>query len=296
MSGSHSGGGRVITIPPRKGTPAKVRHRGVISINARPKRGNPRPLFAAWDEIEAIVAESRRGIAVMLDFDGTLAGIRNQPEQVRLGARMRRALQKIIERGALLGIVSGRSLPDVRSRVGIDGICYVGCHGYSMQASQGKPVTLMSRAEEALLPRISRALHVGLHGLRGIRIESKEAGIAIHYRNAERRNARRALAAIRDILGRNRRLNLISGKKVWEILPGPGMDKWTAIQHLLALENRRDSLLCYVGDDVPDEYVFARMRGISVAVGRRRRTSARFFVKTPSDVARFLEELATAIV
>jgi len=295
MSGSRFGRGGVIAIRGQKLKTKKGRRR-VISINARRKRGDPRPLFAAWDEIEAIIAGSSRGIAVMLDFDGTLAGIRKHPEQVRLAPRTRRALKRIVEHGALLGIVSGRSLPDVRSRVGIEGICYVGCHGYSMQASQGHPVTLMSRGEEALLPRIARALRIRLRGFRGIRIETKEAGITIHYRNAKRHVARRAHAVVRDILSRNRRLHLISGKKVWEILPGPGVDKWTAIQHLLAIENRRDSLLCFVGDDIPDEHVFARMRGISVAVGKRRHTAARFYVESTSDVTRFLEEFGKAII
>jgi trehalose-phosphatase len=294
MSISEFRGKRAIALKREKHASKKPRVR-VIPINARRKRGNPRPLFAAWDEIEAMVCGAR-GIVVMTDFDGTLAGIRKHPEQVRLGKRVRRALEKIIERGALVGIVSGRSLPDVRSRVGIDGICYVGCHGYSLQATQGHSVTLMNRAEEARLPRICRALEVSLHGLPGIRIEAKEAGIAIHYRNAERSVARRAHAAIRSILAHNRRLHLLTGKKVWEILPGPGVNKWTAIQFLLALENRRNSLLCYVGDDAPDEHVFARMRGISIVVGKRKHTAARFFVESTADVRRFLEELARAIV
>ena len=293
MSPSGSDRGRVIAIARKRGS-APERSGRVIPINAPRKRGNPRPLFAAWDEIEALVSGAS-SIVVMTDFDGTLAGIRPQPEQVRLGVRARRALEQLVERNVLVGIVSGRSLPDVRGRVGLDGICYVGCHGYSLQATRGLPVTLMSRADEARLPRIWRDLEVRLAGLRGVRIEAKEAGVSIHYRNAERSHARRALAIVRDVLRHNRRLQLLSGKKVWEILPRPGVNKWTAIQSLLALENRRNALLCYVGDDAPDEHVFARMRGISVAVGKRRRTAARFFVESTSDVRRFLEELTRSI-
>ncbi|MFZ0038996.1 MAG: trehalose-phosphatase [Candidatus Acidiferrales bacterium] len=294
MSISNSGRGKVVELS-RKKTVAGPSGRRVVPINARRKFGNPRPLFAAWDEIEAAVSEAT-SLVVMSDFDGTLAPIQSQPEQVRLGARVRAALAQLVTKDVLVGIVSGRSLPDVRKRVGLDGICYVGCHGYSFQATHGHPVTLMNRAEEALLPSVGRALKLRLKNLHGIRVEAKEAGLAIHYRNATRRDANRARAAIQDAVKRNRRLHLITGKKVWEILPGPGVDKWTAIRLLLALEDRAKSLLVYIGDDVPDEHVFARMRGISVAVGKRRHTAARFYVETTADVRRFLEELAKAKV
>ncbi len=286
--------GRVIELSRAK-TAAGRSVRRVVPINAARKFGNPRPLFAAWDEIEAALCDAT-SLVVMSDFDGTLAAIRSQPEQVRLGARVRAALAQLVAKDVLVGIVSGRSLPDVRKRVGLDGICYVGCHGYSFQTTHGKPVTLMNRTEEALLPAVGRALRLRMRDLRGIRVESKEAGIAIHYRNAKPRDAKRARSAINEALKHNRRLHLITGKKVWEILPGPGVDKWTAIRALMALEDRAKSLLVYVGDDAPDEHVFARMRGISVAVGKRRRTFARFYVETTSDVRRFLEELARAKV
>lgn len=294
MSTSNLGRGNVVELSRKKAVAGRSGRR-VVPINARRKFGNPRPLFAAWDEIEAAVSEAT-SLAVMSDFDGTLSPIRPHPEQVRLGARVRAALAQLVTKDVLVGIVSGRSLPDVRKRVGLDGICYVGCHGYSFQATHGHPVTLMNRAEEALLPSVGRALKQRLKNLHGIRVEAKEAGLAIHYRNATRRDANRARAAIQDAVKRNRRLHLITGKKVWEILPGPGVDKWTAIRLLLALEDRAKSLLVYIGDDVPDEHVFARMRGISVAVGKRRHTAARFYVETTADVRRFLEELAKAKV
>ena len=267
--------------------------RVVVPIDARRKFGHPRPLFAAWDEIEAALCEAT-SVVVMSDFDGTLAAIRPHPEQVQLGARVRAALAQLITKEVLVGIVSGRSLPDVRKRVGLDGICYVGCHGYSLQATHGHPVTLMNRQEEALLPRINRTLNVRLKHLRGIRLETKEAGIAIHYRNAKPRDVNRARKVVQDTLKLNHRLHLLSGKKVWEFLPGPGVDKWTAIRFLIALEDRAKALLIYIGDDAPDEYVFARMRGISVAVGKRRHTAARFYVEGTADVRRFLEELVRA--
>jgi trehalose 6-phosphate phosphatase len=294
MSNWNSGRGNVVELS-RKKAIAGPSGRRVVPINARRKFGNPRPLFAAWDEIEAALCEAT-SLVVMSDFDGTLTPIQSQPEQVRLSAHVRVALAQLVAKDVLVGVVSGRSLPDVRKRVGLDRICYVGCHGYSFQTTNGHPVTLMNRAEEALLPSISRTLRLRLKDLRGIRVETKEAGISIHYRNATRRDAKRARAAIQETIRQNRRLHLITGKKVWEILPGPGVDKWTAIRMLLALEDRAKSLLVYIGDDVPDEYVFARMRGISVAVGKRRHTAARFYVETTADVRRFLEELARARV
>ena len=47
----------------------------------------------------------------------------------------------------------------------------------------------------------------------------------------------------------------------------------------------------YLGDDVSDEQVFRRWAGVSVAVGRRSRTAAQYFVRSPAEVADCLERL-----
>ena len=90
-------------------------------------------------------------------------------------------------------------------------------------------------------------------------------------------------------------LRILSGKKVWEFVPGPGhkvADKWAAIQLILRQKGVRASdhaCVAYLGDDATDEQVFERLRGITVAVGKRRRTAARYYLQSPAEVREFLE-------
>ncbi len=251
----------------------------------------PRPLFDAWDEIAPAIAGAPQ-LAVLSDFDGVLAEIRRQPEEVEMRSPMRDVLLRLKEQGNLVGIVSGRRLVNVRKHVGIPGLCYGGCHGYVMQDSRGRQVSLVDREETALLARVRQHLAPKLHQLKGINLEVKEAGLTVHYRAATPAATQQALALVVEAVALDDRLELLGGKKVWEILPGSRVNKWTAVRVLLALEDRSDALLIYIGDDATDERVFARMRGISVVVGKTTDTAAEYFVQGPSDVRQLLERIA----
>jgi trehalose-phosphatase len=116
----------------------------------------------------------------------------------------------------------------------------------------------------------------------------------VHYREAGRATAARTKLIVTETIAENRGLRLSGGKKVWEIFPGSGVDKWTAIRFLLSREGHMESLLIYAGDDVGDEPVFARMSGISILVGKRRATAARYSLESPVELRRFLERVADA--
>jgi trehalose 6-phosphate phosphatase len=256
-------------------------------------RHKPRQLNGLSRQMAEEIAAAP-SVAILSDFDGTLAPIRRRPEYVKMSVRVRDALAQLARQGNLVGIVSGRGLIDVRDKVGLHNICYVGCHGYTMQDSRGHTISLMNRTEKEILSRARRSVAPQLRRIKGIRLEPKEAGLAVHYRDAGKPSIRAARSLIDQILAKDRRLHLLSGKKVWEILPGPRVDKWTAIRFLLALENHADSLLVYIGDDVTDESVFSRMRGISIAVGKPRNTAAQFVVDSPFEVWRFLDQIIEA--
>jgi trehalose 6-phosphate phosphatase len=50
--------------------------------------------------------------------------------------------------------------------------------------------------------------------------------------------------------------------------------------------------LAYIGDDEPDEPAFAALEGhVTIRVGKNPQTHARFFLKSPSEVLRFLSML-----
>ena len=256
---------------------------------------DPRHLWEVWEQVERRIHRASR-LALFTDFDGTLVPIASSPEQVQLSPPVRLLLSDLIRKGVMVGVASGRRLADVRARVGLRGIWYVGSHGYSLHCPGSRPLIFLDPEQKAERARVRRILARELHGLTGIRLEPKEGSVAVHYRNASRRAALLAVAAIQQILKAHPPLHLLSGKKVWELLPDRRTSKWTAIQHILRTERQEGSrLVFYMGDDSTDERVFEKMTGISVAVGKRRRTSARFFLRSPGEVRRLLKKLGAVV-
>ena len=251
----------------------------------------PRHLFGAWGEICRKARRARR-LALLADLDGTLAPIRPRPRQVRLSASLRARLVTIARSGAVVGVVSGRDLDDVRRIVRVKGIWYAGAHGLFLQDPGNRSIALVNQSQRKRMARVKRTLARELRSLPGIWMEDKRATLAVHYRGAARGPVARASARIRRALDEFPGVHLLAGKKVWELLPGSGMDKAAAVRLILRREKlRRPRVRClvfYLGDDTTDERVFEKLDGVSIVVGRRSRTAARFFLRTPREVAQFL--------
>jgi trehalose 6-phosphate phosphatase len=80
-----------------------------------------------------------------------------------------------------------------------------------------------------------------------------------------------------------------------EVLPLLPWDKGAAVRWILArLSAQARPVVIYLGDDLGDEPAFRLLgrKGIPVIVGRRRRTAARYFLRDPEEVDRFLHMLA----
>src|SRR4051794_14779580 len=71
---------------------------------------------------------ARPGLLCAFDFDGTLAPIVVQPDQARLPADIRQHLLTLSDY-APIAIITGRSLDDIRSRLGFDPNFIIGNHG-----------------------------------------------------------------------------------------------------------------------------------------------------------------------
>jgi len=93
-------------------------------------------------------------------------------------------------------------------------------------------------------------------------------------------------------------VHLLPGKQVWELMPSTHAGKWQAIQWILRRQRAgwsRRMLLFYFGDDVTDERVFRTIGSISAVAGKRRRTAARYYLRSTAEVRRFLESLNQAL-
>lgn len=245
-----------------------------------------RYLFNHWRQISSRLRDVPT-IALFLDFDGTLALLQPRPEQVSLDGSVRQELSALARSPRFrIWVVSGRRQADVRARVRVPGIRYLGLHGWE---GRGGSVTEETRLG---LRALESRLKASLADLPGLWIEDKEYAFAVHYREACALNVVRARAILAGIFGIcTDRFRIEHGKNVWEVLPRELGDKGAAVrQQLAGLRGRYGAV--YVGDDRVDEPAFAALRaGITVRVGHRGPSRARYRLGGVAEVRRFLHQL-----
>lgn len=246
-----------------------------------------RRVFDSWDWISSRVRAASE-IALFLDFDGTLARIAATPDAVRLSQPMRQVVARLAANPRVrVWVISGRKRSDVRDRARIPGVRYVGIHGWERY-----PGTSLSPETQRLLDDARGGLYGLIERIRGIWIEDKGPSFAIHYRAASAENSRRARVSVDEVMARlNGSFRLLSGKKVWEVLPKEVGDKGDAVRRELS-RLKHHALPVYIGDDVTDERAFCAIpEGVTIRVGQCSLTRARFQLRDPADVRRFLENL-----
>jgi trehalose-phosphatase len=246
-----------------------------------------RRLFDCWPEIVSRV-RSAGSIALFLDFDGTLARIKSTPAEVRLSPPMRSAVGRLAANDRTdVWVISGRTRDDVRERTGLSRVRYLGIHGWERGLD-----TALDPETVRELDDTRRSLEKSIGTLRGIWIENKGPALAIHYRDAGEAESSQARTSMYEAMARlNGGFRLLSGKKVWEILPREVGDKGSAVRRELGRLKHRP-LPVYLGDDCTDERAFAALPdGLTILVGPRSLSRAQFQLRDPDDVRRFLEKL-----
>ena len=258
-----------------------------------------RSLWSQWPKIRKLLAD--KNLILLLDYDGTLVPIVAHPSQARLPAPTRAALKKLAASARVaLGIVSGRELSQLKRLVRLKNISYVGSHGleWALPGERSRLRTRKGRSQS--LQKLTSHLRRVLRGLRNVWIERKIATVAVHCRGASvhhARSARKQLARIARQFAAQFRLE--EGKKVFEFLPAGTTTKGTAVQALVArLRRRHFSVVVYFGDDSTDESVFACLKknDFGTFVGRPRRSRARFYLRSPGEVCKFLQRVCKIMV
>src|ERR1700752_4021474 len=127
---------------------------------------NVRHLAEACPEVVARVRDAGRRL-LLLDFDGTLVGLRRHPDDVRFSERGKKILRRLVGiENLTVAVVSGRELEQIQKLVGVEGIRYVGLHGAERLGETTVPSTAARQMNTAGL----QGAQTGLAGLRGIEI------------------------------------------------------------------------------------------------------------------------------
>jgi trehalose 6-phosphate phosphatase len=235
---------------------------------------------------------SRARALYAFDFDGTLAEIVRERDRAQVRPAVLQTLREL-SRLAPTAVVSGRSLEDLQPR--LDGaVPYLignhGLEGLQEEAEVRDQAQAVCRSWRQQLdgPTVARLRD------EGVTVEDKTYSLTLHYRGT--RDTAHARRIGMETLSRlTPAPRIILGKSVVNAVPAGSPHKGEAILTLMHRLNAATTL--YVGDDATDEDVFALPDDgiVTVRIGKKRGSRARFFLNDQGEVARLLDELVNLL-
>jgi trehalose 6-phosphate phosphatase len=247
------------------------------------------PLFDHLGDIRARIAAARR-VLLFLDFDGTLAPIVDIPENASLPEETRDILVRLNAGGRFrVALISGRSLEDIRQRIGLPDLIYAGNHGLEISGPGLRFAEPVERNREALF-ETSKRLSADLRHIPGAQVEYKGLTASVHYRRAPQERWPEIRQAVESAVTLSGDLLVMrAGRKVYEILPNVHWNKGLAVNWIRRALRMCGDLTLYLGDDTTDEHAFSALPdSVTVKVGAVAGTAANYFVDGPDEVRKFL--------
>jgi trehalose 6-phosphate phosphatase len=185
----------------------------------------------------------------VVDFDGTLAPIVDHPEDAVARPESLEAVRALVDRLALVAIVSGRPIAFLRERVGIDGVVLVGQYG--MEHLVDDHIVFDPDAEPYVGPVAAVAAEAASRWPRLVIERKGSIAVALHWRTVP--DAAPPVDDVGELAARHG-LALLPGRMVVELRPPLAVDKGTAVESLLSRAGI--SRAAFAGDDVGDLAAF----------------------------------------
>ncbi|MDD3087455.1 MAG: trehalose-phosphatase [Candidatus Omnitrophica bacterium] len=253
-------------------------------------------LFRNWDKLKDRVRGSY--LFLFLDYDGTLSPIVSTPDKAVIPLAARNLLKEISQNSnCKIAIISGRSLADIRNRVGIKEIVYSGNHGLELKGPKIKYNQTVSADYKKVLSKIRAELELKLKDIDGAIIEDKGLALAVHFRLAGKKNSDLIKAVFREVVlipSVAKKIKIRCGKKVLEAGLPIEWDKGKIVLWLLSRQKfimkDKNVTAIYIGDDTTDEDAFRALKkeGITVFVGGNKPSSAQYYLNNSKEVYDFL--------
>ncbi len=228
-----------------------------------------RDLSGGFQPLLSLIKEKR--LALFLDYDGTLVPIAEDPANAVLPESTCRLLKRLSGRFKV-AIVSGRSLKDLKYRVGIEEITYVGNHGMEISSPAFTMRFDIGRRAGAELSSAANELRGLILKWPGTVLEVKEVSLSLHYKNLSGESEKLFYGEAREILDRVTTrgfLRVTGGKKIIELRSRALWHKGSAVKWIMGRGEFKDTFPLSIGDDLTDIDAFRAVKGkgLSVFVG-----------------------------
>ena len=249
----------------------------------------------SWDAIEQKMEGQM--VVLCLDYDGTLTPIADTPDLAILSSENRCLLENLAKR-CTLAIVSGRALDDVKAKVNLKNIMYIGNHGLEINGPQLHFESLTTPQGKENLDRLKNELSMELGIIQGVWIEDKGLTLSVHYRLSQETDEPLIKKLFQKICRHDifeKKIRVTEGKKVLDVRPAIDWDKGKALLWLLAKERQVHGigkiLPVFIGDDKTDEDALGVIagQGVGVVVGTKGHSKAEYFLNDTCEVTESLK-------
>lgn len=250
------------------------------------------------EEVASQIAslEGREPLALIFDYDGTLAEIAPRPELARIEQQVHARLSALARHSDVrVGLITGRAIESLTELAGPSAGMTLATNGGLRITDEGDDWISPEAAQRTVLLRnvIDRIAPV-LERWPGTFIEDKTLSFTVHFRQvpaAEGAITSAVLAAVDHEAGL---LRTLPAKYGIEVQPNISWDKGHALLWMLDRWGIRQRA-AFFGDDVIDEPAFVALNtraGITCCVTPEQRpTAARFALKTVSELSEVLRLL-----
>ena len=206
-------------------------------------------------------------LSLLLDFDGTLSPIAPHPDLAILPSETKKVLERLANRpDVFIAIISGRSVENVKEKVGIEGITYAGNHGLEIHHSDGSTFVhpLPGNGREDVARLIGKLEAECCED--GAWVEDKNQVFTYHYRNVPVEKRPPLIAKAKTLINEaGFRVGL--AHCALECKPKVTWDKGRASIYILrtafGVDWAERIRILFAGDDVTDEDAIRALKGMS---------------------------------
>jgi trehalose-phosphatase len=211
-------------------------------------------------------------LALLFDYDGTLVPLAAHPRMAVLDRRARQRLEELARLPFVYpGVLSGRSIDDLKHAIGIRGLYYSGTNGLELELD-GVPIPPQGAESAAfLVVTVAERVRHTLAGFSGAWVEQKPLGLTVHYRGVtpDRLDQLRVLVD-RGVEPFMEKLCVVDGSMAVEITPDLGRTKGSALRTIIEHLGGDGVVPLYAGDAPNDADALSAavtLGGVAIGIG-----------------------------
>jgi trehalose-phosphatase len=253
------------------------------------------------DDFSRLADAHRAGqhLAVLLDYDGTLAPPVTHPALARCPESTAQLLAQFADLPRVgVGILSNRTMTDLKSLVRLPKLSYVGTSGLEIET---KGLVIVHPRAQRYRPYLEHAMgtiHAVIAPFDGAWLEDKTLALTVHYLAVNRDDKALLRQCLNIALDRYAGLlTAVDGAAAMEVLPDIGWAKGDTVRQIIESPGTL-ALPLYAGSDASDEQAFqltAEAGGVTIGIGPFAPHNAMHHIPDPESLAGELSGLLSLL-